>query len=246
MLVVMLLMGITAIPLVGLSSSAAAILIVKGLSLCGSAAVVFTMLLFWLIPEVETIEKAAQKESVESPLRSALISTLVILPLVIVFYTFSLINGILLFVFAAVLAQTPDLTAGMRSSAGLLIANALGGLFAMGIYTLLIAVPEFLFMFFLVLMVSLVFAQKIFSNDPYAGLYSTAFTAILLLVGNSLGDTSASAAVSFFVRIVQIIMAATYIVTAFYILSWLFGRTKEHVPGEGASAETSLVSELGQ
>lgn len=244
LLVVMLLMGVTAIPLVGLQSSALAWMIVKGLSIGGTIAVVFTMILFRLIPEVEVTDRAATAVTrVESSFRSALVSTLVMLPLVILFYTFSLTGGILIFVFAAILAQTPDLTAGIRGSAGLLIANALGGVFAIVVYSLLVAMPEFVFMLLLIFIVSLMFAQKIFSTSPYAALYSTAYTAVLLLVGNSIGDTSDSAGENFLIRILQIMTAALYIVSAFYILSRLFGHEKDLKRAISDPQESALVAD---
>ena len=243
LLVVMLLMGITAIPLVGVQSSGLAFIVVKGLLTSGIVAVIFTILLFWLIPEVTEQDQPPAKTEVEKPLQSAVISTLVMLPLVIVFYTFSLTGAILTFVFAAILAQTPDLTSGLRSSAGLMVANALGGVIAIVIYNLLVIVPEFVFLLLLIFIVSLLFAEKIFSDDPYAALYSTAFTAVLLLIGSSMGIVSGSAASNFMARIVQIMAAAAYIVLAFYIISRLSGY-RARVNGEvGNQTESALITD---
>ncbi len=245
-LVVMLLIGVTAIPLVGLQSSALAWMIVKGLAAGGTVAVILTMMLFWLIPEVKQVDQvAAVKPLMGSPMESALLSTLVILPLVFVFYTFSLTGGILIFVFSAILAQTPDLTAGIRSSLGLLIANALGGVVAIIVYIMLVGVPEFVFMLLLISLISLLFAPRIFSSDPRAALFSTAFTAVLLLVGNSLGDTSASAAVNFLTRILQIMMAAFYIVSAFYLISRWLGHQKDARPRQSVDHESAMIAEPG-
>jgi hypothetical protein len=239
----MLLMGVTAIPLVGLQSIGLALIVVKGLITSGTIAVIFTIALFWLIPEVVERKTSPKKVEVEKPLQSAVISTLVMLPLVIIFYTFSLTGGILIFVFAAILAQTPDLTAGLRSSTGLLIANALGGLFAIAIYNLLVIVPEFVFLLLLIFVVSLFFAQKIFSDDPYAALYSTAFTAVLLLIGNSMGVVSGSAAANFMARIFQIMAAATYIVSAFYILSRISGHRSRRSGSLENQPESALIAD---
>ncbi len=245
-LVVMLLIGVTAIPLVGLQSSALAWVIVKGLATGGTVAVILTMLLFWLIPEVEQVDQvAAVKPLMGSALESATVSTLVILPLVVVFYTFSLTGGILIFVFSAILAQTPDLTAGIRSSLGLLVANALGGVVAIMVYTMLVGVPEFIFMLLLISLITLLFAPRIFSADPKAALFSTAYTAVLLLVGNSLGDTSAGAAANFLTRILQIMIAAFYIISAFYVVSRLLGNKQGASSAQGVSQESTIVAEPG-
>jgi hypothetical protein len=246
LLVVMLLMGVTAIPLVGLQSSGAAWLVVKGLAIDGTIAVILSMAFFWLIPVVESVDtQAAAKAKIESPLRSAVISTLVITPLVIMFYTYSWTGGILIFVFASILAQTPDLTSGIRGSVGLLIANAVGGIFAILVYSLILMVPEFVFLLLLIFIVASIFARKIFSDSPYAALFGTAFTAVLLLVGDSMGVISGSATENFIARIMQIMTAAMYIVSAFYILgrlSHLKGDSSEEI---SASPESALITEPG-
>lgn len=246
LLVVMLLLGATAIPLVGMQSSAMAWMMSKGLAIGGTLAVLLTMAFFWLIPEVDVSgAKAAVKTEVPDPLQSALISTLVILPLVVLFYTFSLTGGILIFMFSAILAQTPDLKSGIRGSAALLIANGFGGVIAIITYTLLTIVPEYVFLLLLIFIVSMLFAQKIFSFDPYAALYTTAFSAVLLLVGNSTGEYSGSATANFISRIIQLMIVAIYIISAFYIVSRLFGHENKSDQGVPDHTETALVTETG-
>ena len=246
LLVVMLLMGVTAIPLVGLQSSGAAWMVVRGLAIAGTLAVILSMVFFWLIPEVDSVDtQTPLKAKIESPLRSAVISTLVIIPLVIMFFTFSWTGVILIFVFASILAQTPDLTSGIRGSVALLIANAVGGIFAILVYSLIVMVPEFVFMLMLIFIVTSVFARKMFSDSPYAALYGTAFTAVLLLVGDSMGVVSGSATENFISRILQIMAAAMYIVSAFYILGRLFHDKRDFGEEISGSPESALITEAG-
>ena len=70
--------------------------------------------------------------------------------------------SILVFVFAAILAQTPDLGTSIKGSVGLIIANLIGGAFAITIYFAVVGVPEFIFLLLLMFFVSLMFASKIF------------------------------------------------------------------------------------
>ena len=146
--------------------------------------------------------------------------------------------------FSAILAQTPDLQAGIKGSSALLLANCLGGVAAVAVYGLLIGFPEYLYFILIMLLVTLLFAQKIFSDSPTAALYSTAFTAVLLLVGSSIGEYTGDATANFLKRIVQIAIAALYIVTAFYTLNRLFimlGYRKRPTP---AATEANVVDDF--
>jgi hypothetical protein len=60
-----------------------------------------------------------------------------------------------------------------------------------------------------------------------------------------MGVVSGSATENFITRILQIMVAAMYIVSAFYILSRLFGH--EHNSGEAISnpSESALLTETG-
>jgi hypothetical protein len=244
--VVMLMMGITAIPMMGMQSNAIALSLVQGLTLSGVVAVVFAMLFFWLLPDSSVQVIPAQVSAViKSPLKSALVSMLVMLPLIVVFYLYSLTGSILVFVFSAILAQTPDLAAGAKGSAALLIANVSGGVVAIVVFLALVGVPEFVFLCLLMFLVSLLFARKIFSDHPYAGLYSSAFTAVLLLVGSSLGENSADAAENSIKRVAQIMIAAIYIVSAFYVLTRLFSGRGDNSKTEAADSETALITDVG-
>ena len=228
LLVLMLTMGVTVIPLLGTNSNSIAIALVQVLVFSGVVAVLLAIFMYWLIPEVEPreVEPPPQVGS-GSPMYSALVSTIVMIPLVVAFYTFSLTGAIVVLIFSAILAQTPDLSAGLKTGIGLILANALGGLFAVAIYKLVEGIPDIVFLMLLISLVSLVFASKIFSKDPMAKLYSTAFTAILLLLGNALGINSGDAFNLTIQRVVQISMAATYIVLFFYLLKSWFAKETE-------------------
>jgi len=243
--VVMLLMGITAIPIVGMESVFIALTLVQQLVINGLIAVALAIFSFWLLPNIdEPVTLKPEPDQNQKALVSASISTLVMLPLILIFYSFTLSGAILVFMFAAILAQTPNLQAGIKGSSALLVANSIGGLAAIMVYGLLIAFPEFLYFILFMLLVTLMFAQKIFSASPSAALYSTAFTAVLLLVGSSIGEYTGDATANFLKRILQIAIAGIYIVTAFYTLNRLFimlGYRQRPMPAPSA---TKVVDDL--
>lgn len=243
--VVMLIMGITAIPIVGMESNFVALTLVQLLVANGLIAVALAIFSFWLLPDISKPEApAVPPNRNQKAVVSATISTLVMLPLVLVFYSFTLSGAILVFVFAAILAQTPDLQAGIKGSAALMIANSIGGIAAIIVYTLLIGFPEYLYFILIMAVATLLFAQKIFSVSPTAGLYSTAFTAVLLLVGNSVGEYSADATANFLKRIIQIGLAGLYIITAFYLLNRLFTMLGYRSKTPSAATETNVADDF--
>ena len=54
-----------------------------------------------------------------------------------------------------------------------------------------------------------------------AGLYAASFSTVILLVGSTTGDFGGDAGSKFYIRIVQIIAAAVYIVGVFTLLEFL-------------------------
>ena len=127
----------------------------------------------------------------------------------------------------------------------LIIANAIGGLTAIAVYIMLVGVPQLTFLLVCIFLVSLLYGSKIFSSDPRAAVYSTAFTAVLLLVGNSIGEHSADATANFLSRIFQIMGAGLYIILAFYTLTRLFNLRQTKNSNRLPASESGLVSDIG-
>jgi hypothetical protein len=234
LIVAFLLIGITAIPLVGMESFSLATSIAGGLMLCGGLAFVFVWIAHGLIPDRVSAMGATAAPAAHPPMsdreqiRSAAISTLVVIPVVLVFFTVKMTDMLLVMVFIAMLAQQPDVKTGAKGSMGLIIGNTAGGIAAIVFYNLLVAVPNFIFLILLMLLFGLVFGERILSGKPMAALYATAFSTVILLVGSTTGDFGGDAGSKFYTRIVQIILAGAYIVGAFYLLVILSRQKQKH------------------
>jgi chromate transport protein ChrA len=99
----------------------------------------------------------------------------------------------------------------------MIVANTLGGLFGILAYQLLVMAPSFIFMMLLVLLVGLVFAGKLFSDSKYGGIFGSAFSTFLLILGSvTASDDEAGSKV--WDRIIQISMAVVYVVATFGLL----------------------------
>ena len=156
---------------------------------------------------------------------AALKSTLIILPLAALFIAMEWTGQILVMVYAAIFSLSPVLSTGKAAALKSLTSTVLGGLAALVFYWLIVAVPEFHFFITLMLLTALVFALGIFSEAPYAKYLSSAFTALIILIGSSMGE-GVNFMDKFVGRIMLISMAALYIVAGLSVLNAFFFREK--------------------
>ena len=150
--------------------------------------------------------------------QAAMKSTIIVLPLATLFIWLGWTGQLLILVFSAIFSLSPALSAGKAAAAKSLTSTVLGGLSALAFYWLIVAVPEFHFFIALMLLTTLLFAMGIFSDAPYAKYLSSAFTALLILVGSSMGE-GVSIVDKFVGRVVLISLAALYIVAGLSVLN---------------------------
>jgi hypothetical protein len=147
----------------------------------------------------------------------ALKSTMVALPIVILFITYNWVGQLLVMVFAAIFTLSPDLTKGSAAAKNSITSTLIGGVAALAFYWLIVAVPEFHFFILLMLFTTLMFAQQIFSDKPSAGYFGSAFVALFILMNSSM-DAEGSITSAFVLRIIFILLAAIYVVAALNVL----------------------------
>lgn len=225
--VTMLLVGLTAMPVLGVIDQRLAQLFTSGFLFSCFVSLVITMIMHEVIPDQkqQPIEhQNASKENIElddegEPLpeksvrvKLALLSTLMIMP-VVGFFLASQSTALLVLVFVALLAQKPDLVAGVKGSKALLLGNTIGGLVAILIYNLLQVAPTFTFLLLLFALAVGVLTKYIFSGKPAAPLYAMALGTIIILIASA-SSGAADADEKFYARIMQIGCACGYIIFA--------------------------------
>ncbi len=144
-------------------------------------------------------------------------STVVILPLAILFFTLDLVSYMLVMIFSALFILKPELAAGKQAGMNSLISTLLGGAFAWVFYWLIVAVPEYYFYVVLMFLTALFFGINVFSERPTAKYYNSALIALLILVNGSMGEGAAFTE-KFIMRVILITLAVGYIVTALKVL----------------------------
>jgi len=152
---------------------------------------------------------------------AALKSTVVILPLTVLFITIDLASQVLVLVMAAIFSLMPDLSKGRQAGTNSLISTLMGGATALLVYLAIVAVPEFHFFVPLMLLITLLFGAAIFSGRPKASYMSSAATTVIVLLGSLMSDDASFSDV-FITRLALIFAATIYVVAALRLLNQLF------------------------
>lgn len=213
--ILFLLVAVLLIPMIALESLTAAQDVATGLIASGTAAIVLTWVAYTLFPDPPgatagfKAEAAPDSRSLE---RRAWVTTVVVYPVALLFYSLGLTSDLVVLVFIAILAQQPSLTAGRQAGGALILGNLAGGLAAMVFYELLVAVPTFGFFLMLMFLATLAIGTRIFSDRRFAPVYPTVLSTLLLLVGGSVAPFGDEVEVQFQLRIFQIGVAVVYVV----------------------------------
>jgi len=212
------------IPLMSLEPTGVSAFVAISLVFNAFMAISLTQLVFKIFPWssadeifVKTKEQAANISEYER-FKYARNILFILLPVLLLFFIFKLSGGLLILIFIGILSMSPAL-ANVKVGKFMIIANILGGLFAIIGYQLLVFVPMLPFMILITLLIGFVFGSKLFSDSKLAPIFGTGFSTFLLILGSvtSSDDEAGSAVWS---RLIQIAVAVIYVVIAFGILHY--------------------------
>jgi hypothetical protein len=147
----------------------------------------------------------------------AMKSTIVALPIAILFIANNWTSQILVMIFAAIFTLSPDLAKGKEAGINSIKSTLIGGAVAFVVYWALVAVPEYHFLVLLMFFVSLGFGAAIYSAVPIAKYLPSAMVAMIILVNSSLGE-GADFSEKFVLRVLLISVATIYVVVALKVL----------------------------
>lgn len=236
--VLMLLIAVLVIPLMGLTSHAAVRIFAVGFFQAGAVALIVVSLMHWLLPnrrEPGPLTAVAAPDASDR-VGYAAVRTVVLLPLVLFFYSFALVDSLVMLVFAAIFAQQASVEVGLKTASALLLANVFGGLLAQVVFYLFVAVPTLPMMVLVMFGVGLFIGGRRFSDRPTAVLYTTALSTLLVILGPSVMSASAEPDAKFLLRVMQIALASAYLLVGFALLEWARERS--------AALRRSLASRL--
>ena len=218
---VFMLISLLLIPMLGLQNLAISLVFTK--MFIGGAAI--TMVLVWVIyslfpdksaPVVSTAAKASgEGPPAQARFSYALDTLMIVFPVVLVFFFFQWTGGLIILIFITILSMQPSFN--YKAGMAMILGNLLGGIFAIVAYELVVMVPFYPYFVLMVLAVSLFFASRLFSKSPRAPLFGMGFSTFLLITGQSISSTD-DAGGKVWMRVLMIMIAVIYVVTAFRIM----------------------------
>lgn len=247
--ITMLLVGFTLIPLLALIHQEVATIVTVSFLFSCLMSLLITMIMHELVPDkpdvfLDQVKAKLQINNTIIRFQLAVLSTLIIMPMVIFFFYFSLSNLILILVFVAILAQKPDLLVGLQGTKALLVGNSLGGIVAIMMYNVLVIAPTFTFLVLMFALTSGYFARLIFSPSPLSPLFAMAFTTVIVLIANA-SSSEGGAGQEFYIRILQIGGACGYVVFATYISRpWLSQIKARYQQLDSQTTQTVAITDV--
>ncbi len=228
------LLGILMIPVMASQDIELALAMTMGIFWTGLAGMGFVWLAHVLLPDPEppggpATKKAAKKKAVmqkDQAFRHAALRTAIIFPLELYVLVGNETGDLKILIFAAILAQSPNLSAGAAGGKALIMGNVFGGLVSIVLYELLVLCPSYIFMVLLFMLLGITFGRQIFGGGKWAAMCSSGLGTVVLLIGLGtmpFGDETDS---QFYSRIFQICLAAVYIVLAFKFVDNISDRRK--------------------
>lgn len=144
---------------------------------------------------------------------AAIKSTLVLLPITVLFLSRGWASELLILIFVAIFSLSPQAASSRAEGSKFVTANLIGGAATLLFYWLMVAVPEYHFFVVLMMLATLAFGSMIFSPGPLGGFMMPACIALMVLIGGSMTEHTGYMD-NILIRIVFISLAAIYVVFA--------------------------------
>ena len=215
----LLLICVTAIPVVGLQSQAIAGSFAYSLvrAMCVAMFVAWIAHLIWPRVAPRAAAKAAPL-SRDVALKSALLGTAVLAPLMLVYLMFGLTDALPVVIATVLIVANLDFRRGRMQALALVTANVAGGIASLGLYLLLSIHPSIVTLTLVILVTTLVFGWRITAGDPMAPVMLVAFNAALIVFSSSLLTDEGTLGLGV-TRLTQFVIAGAFAV-GMMVLLW--------------------------
>lgn len=221
---VWLIISILLIPMMSMQSAQLGGIIAVNLFMNALLALLLVWVIYFIFPGKESVSAGNLKVTADQPNSrqryiSAITKSIVVTPVVVLFFVFNWSGSMLVLFFVAILSMNPA-AANKKTSFAMILANLGGGVAAIIVFNLLTVATSFIYSGILTLLVGLLFGNGLFSRKPAAALFGMAFSTFLLILGNVI-SLAGEAGEIVWVRIFQIGIAMLYMVVAFRLVERL-------------------------
>lgn len=169
--------------------------------------------------------------SKEERIRLAFVSTVVALTAVTIFFFFNLVAYTFAMIQICFMVGSANANATFLAMKANAIACCIAGVAIIIAFNLLVAVPTYLFLLALKLLIVFFFSRKIYDGGVYAGTFTPGLITFLILLGTStMVDKVAST--NFYLRIGQILFAGLFAIAGIILVEHLLrpGRKRRSLP----------------
>jgi len=220
-----LLVSILLIPNLALYSKEMALVMASSLIFYAAVTILAIWFIFLILPAQKVTEVKADKTTAstgpnrQERFNTAITSTFVILPVLLLFYFYNLTSSLLILIFISILSMQPGFAKNFKGGKALVIGNLIGGISAILAYEVFTIIPEFFYFILVVLLVGLIFGRQVFSGKPMAALWGMGYSTFLLVICSTTASGTTDADAKVWTRVIQIMIAVTYIVVAFGVIA---------------------------
>lgn len=221
-----LIIAVLMLPFMAISNPGISVYLATGLASSGVVAVIIFAMVHIYLPEPDSTFKGYASSPLTKQQRwyAAFRAMIISFPVVCFFFVFQISEALLTMMFIALLSLMITGEKSIKLSAFLIISNSIGGVLAIGVFTVLSLVPNILFYTLFISFVAIVMATQIYTKPDKAPIYATAFSTVLVLLGSTLmssGDIDSN----MFIRIFQLFLIGIYMIVVSFFLetrNWKF------------------------
>lgn len=221
-----LIIAVLMLPFMAISNPGISVFLATGLASSGVVAVIIFAIVHIYFPEPESRFKGYQPSPLTTQQRwyAAFRAMIISFPVVCFFFIFQISEALLTMMFIALLSLMITGEKSIKLSAFLIISNTIGGVLAIGVFTVLSVVPNILFYTLFISLVAIVIATQIYTKPDKAPIYATAFSTVLVLLGSTL-MSSGDIDNNMLIRIFQLFLIGIYMIVVSFFLetrNWKF------------------------
>ena len=216
-----LMVAVSVLPVLALQAAEAATVVAAELIKASIAAFLLVWATWAAFPDPQTAttppspRAAASVASSRARARVALVNTAVLMPVEIAFLLFDLTNAMVALITTIAIVRTQTHAVRLGMVGGLLQGNVLAGLAAFGAGSLIMAWPSLPMLFFSVLLVALLFADRLTVAEPdRSPTYVVGLTSSIALLDGALSAFSEGAGEGVYQRLLYVAAAIAYILGA--------------------------------
>jgi len=228
-------LGITIVPIMGLSGAGLPQFIAVSLLINMGAGLIFAWIFHNLFPNTlahQNTQAAPAKKAPPPPLppreeriRLALVSSIVAFAAVAIFFSFNLVAYAVAMIQICFMVGAANARASFQAMKANAIACCIGGAAIILAFNLLVAVPSYSFLLSLTLFIALFFSRHIIGGGQHAGTFTSGFITFLVLLGTStMVDKDASS--NFYLRIFLILFAGLFAAAGLFLVDRLLRSPK--------------------